>query len=240
MSTSRLQRVSALCLAAMVGAATAESEIVVLDNGRFLKAEGYEVRGENASIGLANGGELILSLDRIERVIDDEMARPGPLLAVPRAEPVGSLGYLYLGFEPGRPVPETPYGDVIYEAGSRRNVNPDLIAAIIRAESAFDPQAVSNKGARGLMQLMPATGKQLGLDAGEFFDPELNIDAGVAYLGQLIETYAEDLPVILAAYNAGEGAVARHNGVPPFRETREYIRRVYSLLGMDVESEPGK
>ncbi|MCZ6727127.1 MAG: lytic transglycosylase domain-containing protein, partial [Acidobacteria bacterium] len=93
-----------------------------------------------------------------------------------------------------------------------------------------------------LMQLMPATGKRFGAQPNELFDPEVNIEVGVTYLERLIERYADDLPLILAAYNAGEGAVTRYRGVPPFRETHDYIRRIYSFLGLTLASAaaPGK
>lgn len=215
-------------------AATARAEIVVLENGRFLKAQSYELEGEDIRIELENGGHLVMPLLRIDRVIDDELGKEEPREEAPRE-------FIYLGFEPEDEAPNTPFGVVIFEAARRRNVNPDLVAAIIRAESAFDPDAVSPKGARGLMQLMPATGKRFGIQPIDLFDSEINVETGVTYLQQLIETYSQDLTLVLAAYNAGEGAVARHRGVPPYAETQEYIRRVYSFLGVDDSvSTPGK
>jgi soluble lytic murein transglycosylase-like protein len=104
---------------------------------------------------------------------------------------------------------------------------------MVKAESAFDPEAVSVKGARGLLQLMPATAMRFGVPPEALFEPRENLDAGVRYLKWLSERYPGDLPRILSAYNAGEGSVDRYGGVPPFRETRDYIRRIYSELGMD-------
>jgi len=98
------------------------------------------------------------------------------------------------------------------------------VLAVVGVESAFRPEAVSSKGAQGLMQLMPGTAASLGVD--DAFDPEQNLDGGVRHLGALLARYGGDLTRALAAYNAGEGAVARHQGVPPFRETREYVKRV--------------
>jgi hypothetical protein len=228
----RWTKVVGVCLMSFQLAAVAAADIVVLVDGRFLKAARYEVEGESVRIGLEGGGEILMPLLRVDRVVADEieseLAEPGAEAAPPA---------VFLGFAPEHEAPNTPFGELIFDAARRRNVNPDLVAAIIRAESAFDPEAVSRKGARGLMQLMPATGRRFGLMPAELFDEELNIEAGVNYLEELIERYADDLPLVLAAYNAGEGAVDRYNGVPPFRETREYIRRIYSFLGVSSESD---
>ena len=226
-----------LCLLAISGLpSVVRGELVVLDNGRFLKADSYRVEGDRALIGLAKGGSLVLPMLRIERVLDDEVV-PGEGGQEVTADLQPKRG-LYLGFAPDQEPPDTPYGDFIYKVAKRRNVNPKLIAAIVRAESAFDPTAVSSKGARGLMQIMPSTGRDLGVMPVDLFDAETNIETGVHYLGRLIERYADDLPLILAAYNAGENAVARYNGVPPYKETQEYIRRIYSFLGVPPASPP--
>jgi soluble lytic murein transglycosylase-like protein len=103
-----------------------------------------------------------------------------------------------------------------------------VVNALIQVESAYHSRAVSPKGARGLMQLMPATGRQYG--ALDLFDPKVNIDAGIQHLKKLLTRYASDLPLALAAYNAGEAAVDRFGGVPPFRETQDYVTRILRLL----------
>lgn len=229
----RWTKVAVWCFAGLQFAAIAAADIVVLVDGRFLKAAGYEVEGDSVRIGLASGGELLMPLLRVDRIVADEIEEARAEGDVEAPAPA-----VFLGFAPEHEAPKTPFGELIYDAAKRRNVNPNLVAAIIRAESAFDPAAVSRKGARGLMQLMPATGRRFGLMPAELFDEELNIEAGVNYLEELIERYADDLPLVLAAYNAGEGAVDRYNGIPPFRETREYIRRVYSFLGVSSDPDP--
>jgi len=116
----------------------------------------------------------------------------------------------------------------IKKAAARYNVSPDLVAAVIEAESEFNPRAVSRRGARGLMQLMPDTAKTLGVD--DPFDPRENIEAGVRHLRALMDRFGDNLPLVLAAYNAGEVAVIKHRGVPPYRETRAYVKRIMKKL----------
>jgi len=116
------------------------------------------------------------------------------------------------------------YLEEIREAAARYGVPEKLVRAVIRAESSFNPRAVSRKGARGLMQLMPETASMLGVT--NSFDPRQNIDGGVRQLRGLIDRFGNDLPLALAAYNAGERAVVSHRGIPPFPETREYVERV--------------
>jgi len=115
----------------------------------------------------------------------------------------------------------------IDQAASRHNVDPNLVRAVIKVESNFNPNAVSRKGAMGLMQLMPQTARQLKV--ANPFDPQQNVDAGVRHLKQLMESYGGDVRLTLAAYNAGQGAVARSAGVPHFAETRNYVKRITQL-----------
>lgn len=116
------------------------------------------------------------------------------------------------------------YAAEIRDASGRYGVPERLVQAVIRAESAFNPRAVSVKGAQGLMQLMPETASMLGVR--DSFDPEQNIHGGVRHLRALIDRFGNDVPLALAAYNAGEKAVVTHRGIPPFPETREYVSRV--------------
>jgi hypothetical protein len=112
----------------------------------------------------------------------------------------------------------------IRDTAARHDVSEHLVAAIIAVESEFYPRAVSRKGARGLMQLMPVTAASYNVR--DPFDPAENIDGGVRHLKRLMRRYDNNLPLVLAAYNAGEQAVRRHGGIPPFPETRRYVRRV--------------
>jgi len=122
------------------------------------------------------------------------------------------------------------YEPIIQAAAFRHGLSPLLIAAVTRVESDFDPDDLSNKGARGLMQVMPETGARFGVTPDRLFDPAPNIAAGSAYLAWLLDRYRGDLDLALAAYNAGEGAVDRYRGIPPYRETQTYVRRVRDEL----------
>jgi hypothetical protein len=223
-----------LALAAGLGVSTrARAELVILTDGQYFKVASYEADDAEAHLTFAKGGVMSFPIERVDRVVDDEVVpQPDPPPQVAEVVPVPAV--LPLRFEETQPVPEGPYGGMIYETAKRHQVNPQIVSALIRAESAGNARAVSHKGARGLMQLMPATGERFGVRRDQLTDPKRNLEAGITYLKWLIDRFPDDLQKVLAAYNAGEGTVDRYNGVPPYRETRDYVRRIYTTLGLTV------
>ncbi len=129
----------------------------------------------------------------------------------------------------GRAMTSAELDSIIDAAAQRHNVDPNLVRAVVKVESNNNPRAVSAKGAMGLMQLMPGTARSLNVS--NPFDPQQNVDAGVRHLRELLDSFQGDVNLSLAAYNAGSTAVVRNHGVPPYAETRQYVRRIQKLYG---------
>jgi soluble lytic murein transglycosylase-like protein len=185
------------------GAAAARAEIAVLANGSVFKVTAHRDEGDLAWLTLKDGGELALPLAQVRGYVPDEV------LEEVVSAPVGS-----------------DLHQLAADAARRHGLDPDLVLAVVSVESAFRPAAVSPKGAQGLMQLMPGTARELGVS--DPLDPAANLDGGARYLSALVARYGGDLTRALAAYNAGPGAVDRHRGVPPYSETRAYVKKVLS------------
>lgn len=145
-------------------------------------------------------------------------------LATPQSQPGTSQAGVKTNSRAGM---RSNVDQLIEEAAARHQVDPNLVRAVIKVESNFNPNAVSRKGAIGLMQLMPSTARMLNVT--NPYDPEQNVDAGVRHLKKLLDTNSGDVPRSLAAYNAGQGAVERNGGVPPYAETRNYVRQITHL-----------
>jgi len=203
-----------VCLPAPVSA-----DIVVLASGRTLSVKTHRFDGSQVVLGLRTGGEITCDRTLIDRIEPDEVPYPEPPLAVTLADAGIEL--------------DGPYREVIAAAAERHNLEPRLLESVIRVESNFAHRARSRKGAMGLMQLMPRTARQYALD--DPYDPAGNVDAGARHLRDLLDRF--DLPVALAAYNAGEGAVKRYGGVPPYRETRDYVSRILRLVDHPTAAE---
>ena len=218
----RLRTISFILFAAAL-AAPAAAELIVFQEGRVVKAASYKVLGDELEIGLPGGGSYRVDLDRVERIVDDEVVIADVTLSPQPKEPVAyDLSYR----DDRKPLFNTPYDRVIAAEAKRYGVDASLVSAVIRAESNYEPRAVSRKGARGLMQLMPATARRLSLS--HPFDPVANVRAGVRYLKELLDRFDHRPELVLAAYNAGENAVDTFGGVPPYRETVGYVKRILS------------
>lgn len=195
----------------------------MLTTGFTLHADRHEFSGGKVLL-YAGGGVIEMPASMIAGFEADEIAAPAPASAVTPAAP------------PALPVLDDP--EHLAEQAAHKFALPEsFVKSVMRAESAFEPEALSSKGAMGLMQLMPDTAKFLGVDAK---DPRQNAEGGAHYLRELLERYQNDpdqVLLALAAYNAGPAAVEKYHGVPPYRETREYILRV--LRNWDTAASPG-
>jgi hypothetical protein len=201
----------------VTGVTPARAELVFFESGRAMSVRTIRSDGDELVLQLRSGGEIHCDKSLITKVEPDEVEYPEEILnALPFAKSI---------LEPAA-IP-AQYRDIITKSAALHGVDARVVSALIQVESAYHSRAVSPKGARGLMQLMPATGRQYG--ALDLFDPKINIDAGIQHLKKLLARY--DLPLALAAYNAGEAAVDRFGGVPPFRETQDYVSRILRLLG---------
>ncbi len=188
-------------LLVLAAAPVARPEYVLLRNGQRLRITGYERDGATVRLQIP-GGRVIVPAEEIVAIEPEDRF---PALARPETLKV-------------------PYSDLIRAAALKHGVDQELIASVIAVESNFDPRAVSRKDARGLMQLLPQVCVQYQVT--DVFDPQQNIDAGTRYLKDLLALYHQDIALTLAAYNAGPDRVGQYRGVPPFRETQHYIRRV--------------
>jgi soluble lytic murein transglycosylase-like protein len=196
---------------------SAAAELAFLASGQTLSIKAHRIDGDRITLVLRAGGEVSCPAALVVRVAADEVPYPEPATetALPSGEPAALASAL-----------DGPYAQLIAISATRHGVDPNLVHAVIRAESNYRPRARSRRGARGLMQLMPSTLKAYAV--ANAYDPAANIEAGTRYLRTLLDRYVLDQA--LAAYNAGEGAVQRHGGVPPYRETRAYVARVLSTL----------
>jgi soluble lytic murein transglycosylase-like protein len=197
----RVRLVILFVLALAAFAAGARGDYFVLRSGARLNVTAYQLVGERYRIQM-NGGSAEIAAADVIAIEPEEIFIPAPRV----------------------PLIQAPYGDMIQSAARKYSVDADLIFSVIATESNFNPRAISRRGARGLMQLLPATGTRFGVK--DIFDPAQNIDAGTKYLRDLMARYQGDLVLTLAAYNAGPGAVQRYGHVPPYNETISYVRAI--------------
>ena len=180
-------------------------------DGRTLVVESIVLDGEIATLRLAGGSQMMFPAARIERY---HVSAPAVAVAPPTAPPGPEAWSSLAG----------PYAEMIRRAAQRHGLDPILLAAVAEIESGFDPRAVSHKGAAGLLQLMPETARRFGVT--DSFDPGQNVEGGARYLRWLLTRFSGDEQLALAGYNAGEGAVDRYQGIPPFPETERYVVQV--------------
>jgi hypothetical protein len=206
-------------LLSITAAAPARAELVFFQSGRAMSVRAIRSDGDQIVLQLRSGGDIHCDRSLIVKVEPDEVEYPEEVLqALPFARAIV--------IEPAPPAIPEQYRDLVTQTAARHGVDARVVNALIQVESAYHSRALSPKGARGLMQLMPATGRQYG--ALDLFDPKVNLEAGIQHLKRLLARY--DLPMALAAYNAGEAAVDRFRGIPPFRETQDYVTRILRLL----------
>ena len=204
-----------------LGLATpARAELVFFASGRSLSVKGHQVDGDSLVLTLRGGGEIVCEASLIVRIAPDE---------VPYPEPEDTSRSVRLQPNPTTPQPDAagspPYAEFIDKVAAEQGVDARLVRAVIQVESAYQARARSKKGAMGLMQLMPDTA--LLYQVADPYDPKANIEAGIKHLKSLLGRFPPALA--LAAYNAGEAAVARYNGMPPYAETRDYVSRILTL-----------
>jgi soluble lytic murein transglycosylase-like protein len=198
-----------ICLALAGGSS---AELVTLTTGRTLSVLSYREDGATAVLALRGGGEVRCRPDLIARVDPNEVPDPPPVDGPPASES-----------DPAET--KAPFGDLIDRLAREHGVEARLVRAIVRVESDYQSHALSPRGAMGLMQLMPGTARQYQVS--DPYDAAANVDAGIRHLKSLLTQFT--LPHALAAYNAGEGAVRRFGGIPPFAETKAYVRRVLAM-----------
>jgi soluble lytic murein transglycosylase-like protein len=206
--------------------AAAAAKIAVFTDGRILKVEDAYLDGDSIVLALADEAWIRVPATRVDRVVADEVIEPGEAPVAPG--PICSPEWR----DQSLPA-DTPYREAITRAAREANLHPLLLASLVKAESAFNPQAVSRAGARGLTQLMPAAAAQHGVD--DVWDPDQNLRGGATHLRLLLDRF-ESLTLALAAYNAGAATVERNQGIPPYRETQTFVKRVLSVFCEEGEA----
>jgi hypothetical protein len=196
-----------------LGALPASAEIVFFNTGRTLSIKEHRADDDKLVLTLRAGGEIVCDPSIIDRIMPDEVPYPEPETEKPAL------------IVEQTPMPGVKYGEIIDKISAEHGVSAKLVRAVIQVESAYHERARSPKGAMGLMQLMPATARQYAVQ--DPYDPASNIEAGIKHLKSLLERLP--VPRALAAYNAGEEAVQRFNGIPPYRETQDYVSRILRL-----------
>ena len=217
--SSRMQH-AVIAVLAMAAIPCLATDVAILKNGFSIRHERREVLGDVTRLYVNADGSSYVDVPTTE-IEHFEAAAEGPAAPSSDAGAAKHTKFESIGF-PGRP--KTDLSEVVNQTSGRYRLDPDLVNSVIQAESGFNVRAVSPKGARGLMQLMPGTASMLGVP--DVFDAQANVEGGTKYLRELLERYNFDLVKALAAYNAGPQRVEQFGGVPPYYETRAYVARV--------------
>jgi soluble lytic murein transglycosylase-like protein len=219
------QVAAAVCAIVFAGAAAASAEIVMMTSGGTLSVKGHRTEGDSVILTLRSGGEVTCDKTLIEKIVADEVPHPDP---APAAD-VAQAQTAALPAQRTARLRDSVYSELIASTAEAHGVDPVLVQALIQVESNYQPRAKSSKGAMGLMQIMPATAKEYRVR--NAYDPKANIDAGIRKLKDLLDKF-KVVDLALAAYNAGEGAVQKFNGIPPYRETQNYVSRILAIAGV--------
>jgi len=215
-------RLLAVALLGLLGvAAPARAELVFFATGRSMSVKSHRVDGDSLVIALRSGGEVVLDRSLITRIEADEVPYPEP-----EAEARLTPGTTEVDARQ-RDATGAQYTELIDKLAAAQGVDAKLVKALIQVESAYKPRAISRKGAMGLMQLMPETARQYAV--ADPYDVRANVEAGIKHLKSLLDRFPK--PLALAAYNAGEAAVLRFGGVPPYAETINYVSRILKIAG---------
>jgi len=205
-------------LVALAIATPASAELIFFSESRSMSVKSHRFEGERIIVSLRGGGEMTFDRSVVLKIAPDEVPYPEETQAAAVDVIVPEATLVLIG--------KTVYDPIIESASDRNGVSARLVKALIQVESAFQPRARSNKGAMGLMQLMPETARQYR--ARNPYDPAANIEAGTRHLRSLLDQF--ELPLALAAYNAGEAAVRKFGGIPPYDETQAYVSKILGLL----------
>ena len=211
-------RLLAVALGLLGIAAPARAELVFFATGRSMSVKSHRVDGDSLVIALRGGGEVVLDRSLVTRIEADEVPYPEPEAEVAPVPP---------GASQTSDAGPAQYTELIDKLAAAQGVDAKLVKALIQVESAYKPRATSRKGAMGLMQLMPDTARQYAVS--DPYDVRANIEAGIKHLKSLLDRFPK--PLALAAYNAGEAAVLRFGGVPPYAETINYVSRILKIAG---------
>ena len=208
-------------LSVLAAAVPAHAELVAFSTGRTMSVRAHREEGGTLVFSLRGGGEMVVEPSLVAAIGPDEVPYPEP--ERPAAPPVAVAPVV----RPSLLEVDARFDPIIRSVAAEKGVDAALVRAVIQVESAYQPRAHSSKGAVGLMQVMPATGRQYGIS--NLYDPGSNIRAGVTHLKTLLDRFP--LALALAAYNAGEAAVDRFAGIPPYPETIDYVSRIRALVG---------